>query len=313
MLQTTLAHEFTCTGIGLHSGTQVSVTCAPAPADTGIIFTMFSEQGEQRISLNPSSVMATALATTIGTKDGSVSTVEHLLAALRGMGVDNCLITAEREIPILDGSAAVFADKIDEVGLDYLQACRHVLRITRPVEVHDGAKRILAYPVNTPGAFRINYFIDFNHPCIGQQQLSLDVNPHKFFRVANARTFGFLRDVEYMHAHGLARGGSMENAIVLDNEKILNPDGLRYPDEFVRHKILDFIGDMAMARLPLQGNFTVACSGHQFNNLFLRKLEAEGALEEIVLEEPLRPTLPRFGRRSKPLFDHGLVACTATI
>ena len=285
MLQTTLAHAFTCSGIGLHSGAPVSVTCAPAPANTGIVFYIDTPNGTERIVPSPSSVTATVLATTIGNGRASVSTVEHLLSALRGMGVDNCEVHASSEIPIMDGSAGIFADKIDEAGLTWLSAARRVLRITRPVELRDGNKHILAYPVNTPGAFRVNYFIDFPHPAIRQQQMSLDVTPFKYFPVAEARTFGFLKDVEYLRSHGLARGGSMDNAIVLDNEKVLNPGGLRTPNEFVRHKILDFIGDMAMARLPLQGNFTVICSGHQFNNLFLRKLEEEHALEEISLEE----------------------------
>jgi len=302
MLQTTLSHAFTCSGIGLHSGAPVSVTCAPAPANTGIFFNIATGQGAQRVTLSPSSVMATALATTIGNNRATLSTVEHLLAALRGMGVDNCEVRASGEIPILDGSAALFADKIDQVGLIRLAAPRRVLRVTRPVELRSNGRHILAYPVNTPGAFRVNYFIDFPHPAIRQQQMSLDVTPFKFFRVAEARTFGFLRDVEYLRSRGLAKGGSMDNAIVLDDEKVLNPEGLRSPDEFVRHKILDFIGDMGMARLPLQGNFTVSCSGHEFNNLFLRKLEAEHALEEIALTESEQEILPRRSRGSRSAY-----------
>ena len=285
MLQTTIAHDFTLEGIGLHSGKMVSVECKPAQPDTGLMFHIQTPSGLKDVMASPTSVMATELATTIGTDGASVSTVEHLLATLRGMGVDNCHIYTESEIPILDGSAAQFADKIDQVGLAKLEEPRHVLKITKPFELKDGKKKISAYPVNTPGAFRITYVIDFPHPLIGVQQLSMDVTPQKFFKIANARTFGFLRDVEAMRTRGLARGGSMENAIVLDDTKVLNPEGLRCKDEFVRHKILDFIGDMATMRYPFQGNFTVACSGHKFNNEFLRRIMEDGALEEIILSE----------------------------
>ncbi len=299
MLQTTLQRSFTCTGVGLHSGNPVEVTCRPAPVNGGISFLVASPKGLQRISLGPTTVMATELATTLGNGEVSVSTVEHLLAALRGLGVDNVEVLAQGEIPILDGSADEFVRRINEVGLVRQSALRRVLRVTRPVELADGNKKILAFPVNTPGAFRVNYFIDFPHPAIRQQQLSLDVTPEKFRKIASARTFGFLREVEYLRSRGLARGGSMENAIVLDDTSVLNPEALRRPDDFVRHKILDFIGDMGMARLPLQGNFTVSCSGHKFNNLFLRKLEAEDALEEITITAPERITRPaRPPRRS---------------
>lgn len=286
MLQTTLQRSFTCSGIGLHSGKPVSVTCHPAPANTGIVFMVETPEGFQRVTLGASAVMATELATTLGNGKASVSTVEHLLAALRGLGIDNVEVRAQSEIPILDGSAAEFAARIAEVGTRHYNVYRKVLRVTKPVELRDGRRYICAYPVNTPGAFRVNYFIDFPHPVIGQQQFSLDVTPAKFQRVATSRTFGFLRDVEYLRSKGLARGGSMDNAIVLDDTRVLNPDGLQRPDEFVRHKVLDFIGDMGMAPLPLQGNFTVACSGHQFNNVFLHKLEEENALEELVLADP---------------------------
>ncbi len=297
MLQTTLKTAFTCSGVGLHSGLPVQVTCRPAPANTGIMFLVKTSEGQQRIKLGPSAVIATELATTLGNNSASVSTIEHLLAAFRGLGIDNAEIATQREIPILDGSAEPFVQGIHSVGTVSLPAFRRVLRVTRPVELKDGIKHIAAYPVNVPGAFRVNYYIDFPHPAIGHQGLSLTVTPEKFLRVSYARTFGFLREVEYLRSKGLARGGSMGNAIVLDDTKILNPDAMRRPDDFVRHKILDFIGDMGVARLPLQGSFTVACSGHAFNNLFLRKLQEEGALEEITLtaseQAPKAPKTPR--------------------
>lgn len=309
MLQTTLKKTFSCSGVGLHSGLPVQVTCRPAPANTGIVFLVETPEGQQRINLGPSAVMATELATTLGNNNASVSTVEHLLAALRGLGIDNAEVAAQSEIPILDGSAEPFVRGIRSAGIVSLPAFRRVLRVTRPVELKDGSKHISVYPVNVPGAFRVNYYIDFPHPAIGRQGLSLDVTPEKFLRVSYARTFGFLREVEYLRSKGLARGGSMENAVVLDDTKILNPDVMRRPDDFVRHKILDFIGDMGMARLPLQGSFSVACSGHAFNNRFLRKLQEEGALEEVTLtaskQAPKTPKTPR--RTFLPSIEDSLV------
>lgn len=286
MNQTTLLRTLTCTGIGLHSGREVSLTLSPARANTGIVFVLPTENGVARITPEPGAVKTTALATTLGNDKATVSTVEHVLAALRGLGVDNVELRAEGgEIPILDGSAQVFVRMVREVGLRTLGAPRRVLRLTRPVDLVDGNKYIHAVPVSTPGAFRVNYFIDFPHPAIGRQRMALDVTPESFSRVAGARTFGFVKDVEYLRRNGLALGGSMDNAVVLDEQSVLNEGGLRYSDEFVRHKLLDFIGDMGMAPLPLQAAFTVSCSGHQFNNAFLRKLEDEGALEEVTLYE----------------------------
>lgn len=284
MNQTTLNRPFTCIGVGLHGGREVRLTLSPAAANTGIVFLVSGENGVARICPKPDAVMTTALATTLGNAHASVSTVEHVLAALRGMGVDNVEVYTEGgEIPIMDGSAQIFMRRIQEVGLRKLTAPRRVLRVTREAELADGNKYIHVRPVSTPGAFRVNYFIDFPHPIIGRQRATLDVTPESFARVAMARTFGFLKDVEYLHSNGLALGGSMDNAVVMDETRVLNPDGLRCPDEFVRHKLLDFIGDMGMASLPLEGAFTVSCSGHALNNQFLRMLESEGILEEVSL------------------------------
>lgn len=284
MNQTTLNRSFTATGIGLHGGREVRLTLAPASANTGIVFLVATDDGIARICPEPSAVMTTALATTLGNGKACVSTVEHVLAALRGMGVDNVEVHTEGgEIPIMDGSAQIFMRRIQEIGLRKLAAPRRVLRVTREAEITDGNKYIHVRPVSTPGMFSVNYYIDFPHPAIGRQRAMLDVTPETFGRVAMARTFGFLKDVEYMRSKGLALGGSMDNAVVMDETRVLNPDGLRTPDEFVRHKLLDFIGDMGMAALPVEGAFTVACSGHALNNKFLRMLEAEGVLEEVTL------------------------------
>ena len=236
--------------------------------------------------------MTTALATTLGTADATVSTVEHLLASVLGLGIDNLIVSVEGgEIPIMDGSAAAFVKLFAEAGIRRLNAPRKVMRVSRPTELHDGIKHIRALPY---AGFRVDYTIDFPHPAIGRQQMSMEVTPETFARVANARTFGFFKDVEYLHSHGLARGGSLESVVVLDDKGVMNPEGLRYRDEFVRHKVLDFIGDMAMLGLPIQGHFDVCCSGHQLNNAFLRKAEEERVLQLIDLSlEEARTRKPR--------------------
>ena len=301
MYQTTLRKAVTCSGIGLHSGNPVAVTLRPAPADTGILFRIHSPEGVYHLAPRPGDVMTTELATTLGRDGASVSTVEHLLAAVRGCGVDNVIIdVAGREIPILDGSAAEYAAAFDKVGLWRLAAPRRVLRVTRPVELRDGGKFIRVKPAS---AFRVHYTIDFPHPAIGRQSLFLEITPETFHNVARARTFGFLRDVEYLHSKGLALGGSLDNAVVLDEKGVLNEGGLRYADEFVRHKILDFIGDMAMLALPIQGDFQIHCSGHQLNNQLLRCLEEEQALETVVLGVPMRRHPSRF---RTPAFEGAL-------
>ena len=283
MYQTSIKHSVTCSGIGLHRGEQVRLTLRPAPADSGVVFHIHDAHGVCRVSPSPEAVMTTELATTLGAIRGqhkaTVSTVEHLLAAIRGLGVDNLDIHVEGgEIPIMDGSAAAFVDAFAKAGIRRLSAPRRVLRVARPFVLQDGKKSIKALPHD---GFRVDCTIDFPHPAIGRQHLELEVTPSSFARIAGSRTFGFLRDVEYMRSHGLALGGSLDNAVVLDDAGIINPEGLRSPDEFVRHKVLDFIGDMAMLRLPLQGSFEIVCSGHQFNNAFLRALQAEHALQEV--------------------------------
>ncbi|HIW79148.1 MAG TPA: UDP-3-O-acyl-N-acetylglucosamine deacetylase [Candidatus Bilophila faecipullorum] len=292
MNQTTIQRVVTCSGIGLHSGKKVYLALRPASANTGIIFDIHTQDGIRRVSPTPKAVMTTALATTLGTADATVSTVEHLLASVLGLGIDNLIVSVEGgEIPIMDGSAAAFVKLFAEAGIRRLNAPRKVMRVSRPTELHDGIKHIRALPY---AGFRVDYTIDFPHPAIGRQQMSMEVTPETFARVANARTFGFFKDVEYLHSHGLARGGSLESVVVLDDKGVMNPEGLRYRDEFVRHKVLDFIGDMAMLGLPIQGHFDVCCSGHQLNNAFLRKAEEERVLQLIDLSlEEARTRKPR--------------------
>ena len=272
MLQKTLSQRIRCTGIGLHSGKKVTMTLRPAAEDTGIIFHVKTPAGVKDITPTPEAVIATGLATTLGRDGVAVSTVEHLLATLRGLAVDNLHIDVEGgEIPIMDGSAAPFVMLIAEAGVHTQSKARTVLRIKRKASFEHEGKSIVAEPHD---GFFVDYEINFPHPAIGVQRMSLEVTPESFATVAKARTFGFLRDVEMLQKSGLALGGSLDNAVVLDERGVLNKEGLRHDNEFVRHKLLDFIGDMAMLPLPLQGRFTVCCSGHALNNEFLRHISS---------------------------------------
>lgn len=283
MQQTTIQRSFTCSGVGIHSGEHIHLTLHPAPANTGIIFEVDSTEKVYTLSPSSSAVKATTLATTLGNNEITISTVEHLLASIRGLNIDNIRICVKgKEIPIMDGSAKIFTENLANVGIKKLAADKKVLQITHPVEFTEGEKKIRAIPFN---GFSIDYTINYSHPLIGIQRLALEITPDTFLTIANARTFGFLKDVEQMQKNGLAQGGSLENAVVLDTNNVLNPEGLRYPDEFVRHKILDFIGDMAIMPLPLQGHFEIHCSGHQHNNNFLQKLQDEKVLALIHLEK----------------------------
>lgn len=286
MSQTTISKAIDCAGIGLHSGKTVRLGMRPAPVDTGIVFHVKTADGSiKTIHPRPDIVTDTGLATTLGSGDSRVSTVEHLLAAISALGIDNLHIDAEGgEIPIMDGSAASFVLLLREAGFTKQNAPRNVLRIKKPISFMRDGKSIEAYPHD---GFSVTYTIEFPHRAIGKQTMTLELTPETFAQVARARTFGFMREVEYLRSKGLALGGSLDNAIVLDDCSVLNKDGLRFEDEFVRHKILDFIGDMAMLGTPLQGRFVVSCSGHALNNEFLRTI-AEGSetyLEPVTLTD----------------------------
>lgn len=302
MLQTTIHKTVRCLGIGLHSGKQVEMTLRPAAEDTGVLFSIRNGSGSSFMSPKPSLVTETGLATTLGNGQDSVATVEHLLAAVRGMGIDNIQVDIEgREVPIMDGSAAPFVYLLKQAGIRRLSKPRKVLCLKKPINFEAEGKYIKARPYN--GLF-VDYTIDFQHPLIGTQKMTLDVTPTNFAgEVAKARTFGFLKEVDYLHANGLALGGSLENAVVLDDYGVVNAEGLRFKDEFVRHKLLDFVGDMAIMGQTLFGHFEVFASGHAMNNEFLRHLDENRDiyLEEVVLEpqlvpaeekEPVREPLP---------------------
>ncbi|QJB57955.1 UDP-3-O-acyl-N-acetylglucosamine deacetylase [Pseudodesulfovibrio sp. zrk46] len=303
MLQTTIHKSVRCTGIGLHSGKQVELVLRPAAEDTGILFALKSESGSTFLTPAPSLVVETGLATVLGDGRETVATVEHLLAAVSGMGIDNIHIEVTgKELPIMDGSAASFVYLLKQAGVRKQAKPRQVFAIKKELDFEQDGKFIKARPYD---GFRVDYTIEFAHPIIGSQRLEMEVTPENFTaEIAKARTFGFLKEVDYLHANGLALGGSLDNAIVLDEYGVLNAEGLRFKDEFVRHKLLDFVGDMAVLGAPLQGHFEVFASGHAMNNAFLRHLDENRELyleaktmavpataEEAVREDVLEPAI----------------------
>jgi UDP-3-O-[3-hydroxymyristoyl] N-acetylglucosamine deacetylase len=245
----------------------------PAGVDEGIIFVRGDLKGENRIKADVHNVRDTTLATTLGLNGVTVSTVEHLMSAFSGMGVDNAVVEVDApEIPIMDGSARPFVDILKDVGTHVQGKCKKLLVIKKKVSVSDGESTAMLLP--SP-EFRITYKIEFSHPSIGEQSYHLkfsDVSYEK--EICSARTFGFLRDVEFLQAKGLALGGSLKNAVVLDDRRIINKEGLRFPDEFVKHKILDAIGDLSLLGIPIIGHFVAYKSGHRLNNLLLKELIA---------------------------------------
>ncbi|SFL54236.1 UDP-3-O-[3-hydroxymyristoyl] N-acetylglucosamine deacetylase [Desulfomicrobium norvegicum] len=258
----------------------------PAPADTGVIFSLSTKSGRQVVVPEPGKVVGTGLATTLGTAGAKVSTVEHLLAALVGLEIDNVLVEVDgEEIPILDGSASVYVYLINSAGIRVLDRPREVAKIKRTLVFEQDGKRVVAKPFN---GLKIDYQINFPHPQIGTQNFSFESTPLTFsHRIARARTFGFMKDVEWLQKNGLALGGSLENAVVFDDYGVVNPEGLRFTDEMVRHKILDFMGDIAVGSHRIWGHFEVSCSGHDFNNRFMRYLfdNQSEFLDFVALED----------------------------
>lgn len=275
-------------GVGLHSGTKVELTLRPAPADTGIVF--------RRVDLNPpaefpasaTGVGDTRMASVLDNKQGArVSTVEHLMSACAGLGIDNLYVdlTAE-EIPIMDGSASSFVFLLQQAGLQEQNAPKKFIRVKKPVEVREGRGEQEKWARLDPyNGFKLSFFIEFKHPAVDGtgQTAEVDFGVDSYVKeISRARTFGFMQDVETLRGMGLARGGSFENAIVMDEYRILNADGLRYENEFVRHKILDAIGDLYLVGHPLLASYTAHKSGHGMNNQLLRALLAQSDAYEIV-------------------------------
>jgi UDP-3-O-[3-hydroxymyristoyl] N-acetylglucosamine deacetylase len=289
MRQRTIGKAVSCSGIGLHRGGKVTMSIYPAPENTGVVFVLKGDQGRRFIQADPYKVNETTLATCLSDGEGTVGTVEHVLAALMGTGVDNIHIEVDsNEVPIMDGSAASFVYLLQQAGFVHQQANKRVYRLKQPVEFCRDGKRVVA----TPGTgLHVSYTIEYDHPLIGRQEFSFNLQEQSFVEdLCKARTFAFLGDVEAMRESGLALGGSLDNALVLDGSGVVNNDGLRYADEPVRHKILDFIGDLALMPFPLTGHFHVYRSGHAMNNMFCRYLLAHETdyLECCELSEPAK-------------------------
>jgi UDP-3-O-[3-hydroxymyristoyl] N-acetylglucosamine deacetylase len=274
------------TGVGLHTGQKVYLTLRPAAPDTGIVFRRVDLPQPVEIPAEPYAVRDTRLSSCLE-KDGvRVSTVEHLMSALAGLGVDNAYVDVTApEVPIMDGSAGPFVFLLQSAGIEEQNAPKKFIRILRPVEVRDGDKWVRFEPHN---GFKLDLSIDFNHPVFdrSRQSVSVDFSTTSYIKeVSRARTFGFMQDVETMRSQGLALGGSLDNAIVMDEHRVLNSDGLRYEDEFVKHKALDAIGDLYLLGHPLIGAFSGHKSGHALNNQLLRRLVEDRQAWEFVTFE----------------------------
>ncbi len=289
--QTTLREQVSISGIGVHSGSPVTVIIHPAEADTGIVFWRGGNDGGQdrELKANFRCVTATEFATVLGDRDGpAVSTTEHILAALYALGIDNAVLEVDGpEVPIMDGSAAPFVEAIDQAGIETLSAPRRYIRVLRPVRVNaDGC-----YGELRPHArgLRVEAEIEFADAMIGRQSFALDVEPHLFrHELARARTFGFMRDVAKLWSAGYALGASFENTVVVADNRVLNSDGMRFPDEFVRHKVVDAIGDLALAGAPLIAAYRSVRGGHKLNHAVVTALLADpSAWTYSELEEPL--------------------------
>jgi UDP-3-O-[3-hydroxymyristoyl] N-acetylglucosamine deacetylase len=285
--QRTLKNSIRATGVGLHTGTKVFMTLCPALADTGIVFRRTDLTPPVDIRARAENVSETRLGTTLTNGDAKVSTVEHLLSAFAGLGLDNAIIEVSApEVPIMDGSAGPFVFLLQAAGIAELKAPKRFVRVKRTVEVRDGDKWARFDPYD---GFKVNFEIEFDHPIFKRhlQKASMDFSTTTYLKeVSRARTFGFMRDLETMRKHNLALGGNLENAIVLDDSKMLNEGGLRYEDEFVKHKILDAIGDLYLLGHSLIGEFTGFKSGHGLNNQLLRALlKDKDAWEELIFDK----------------------------
>ncbi len=284
--QRTLGGRITLGGIGVHSGAPVSITLCPADPGSGISFlrTSLPNAADVEIPARSDSVGSTELCTVLGDPNGaSVATVEHLLAAFAGLSVDNAVIEIDGpEVPVMDGSASDFVDAIDQVGVVAQNAPRRFIRIDKPVRVELGAAFAEFRPF---GRFRLEVSIDYDCPVVGRQALGIDVTPRSFRQgIARARTYGYMRDVERLWAAGFALGSSLENSVVIGDGAVVNPEGLRFPDEFVRHKVLDAIGDLALAGVPILGLYRSHKGGHKLNALALSGLLARRDAWTLVSE-----------------------------
>lgn len=286
--QRTLRNIVKATGVGLHSGAKVSMCLRPAAVDSGIVFTRVDLARPVELRADAYRVGDTRLSTCLEQGGVKVATIEHLMSALAGMGIDNAHVElSAAEVPIMDGSAGPFIFLIQSAGVSEQSAPKKFIRVTRPVEVKDGDKWVRFEPYE---GFKMEFSIAFSHPVFQQsrQRITVDFADTSYVKdIARARTFGFMQDVEAMRSQGLGLGGSLDNAVVMDDYRILNQDGLRYDDEFVKHKVLDAIGDLYLLGHPIIGAFTAHKSGHALNNKLLRALiETQSAWEYVTFSEP---------------------------
>lgn len=281
--QRTLKNVIRATGVGLHTGEKVYLTLRPAPPDTGIVFRRIDLDPVVELPARPEYVGDTRLSTTLENGNTRVSTVEHLMSAFAGIGIDNAYVDLTApEVPIMDGSAGPFVFLLQSAGIEEQKCAKQFIRIKRKVKIEEADKWVCFEPLD---GFKVSFAIDFDHPIFqnSTQIASVDFSTTSFVKeVSRARTFGFMRDLEALREAGLARGGSLDNAIVMDAFHILNEDGLRYEDEFVKHKVLDAIGDLYLLGHPLIGSFSAHKSGHELNNRLLRKLVADKSAWELV-------------------------------
>ena len=285
--QRTLKNTIRATGVGLHTGRQILMTLKPAPPDTGIVFRRTDLPTAVDVEARAEHVGETQLGTTLSKGDVRVATVEHLLSAFAGLGIDNAFVEVSgAEVPIMDGSAGPFVFLLQSAGIEEQDAAKRFVRIRKSVEVHEGDKWARFDPFD---GFKVNFELEFDHPIFRKraQRASMDFSTTSFLReVSRARTFGFMRDIEMLRSRNLALGGTLDNAIVLDDAGIVNVDGLRYEDEFVKHKILDAIGDLYLLGHSLIGEFSGFKSGHGLNNRLLRALTADpAAWEEVTFSD----------------------------
>jgi UDP-3-O-[3-hydroxymyristoyl] N-acetylglucosamine deacetylase len=294
--QRTLQNMIRATGVGLHSGEKVYLTLRPAPVDTGIVFRRVDLDPVAEIPARADLVTETMLCTGLTRDGGKAMTVEHLMSALAGLGVDNLYVELSApEVPIMDGSSGPFVFLLQSAGIVEQNARKRFLRILKPVEVRDGDKIARFEPHD---GFRLGFTVEFNHPAIpaSQSRAVVEFSTENYIReVSRARTFGFMRDLEFMRERNLGLGGSMDNAIVLDEFRVVNDDGLRYADEFVRHKILDAVGDLYLAGHPILGAYEGYKSGHALNNTLVRALLAEASAWDIVTFDDRTPAPVTYG------------------
>ncbi|WP_199053913.1 UDP-3-O-acyl-N-acetylglucosamine deacetylase [Aquitalea sp. ASV15] len=290
MFQRTLKQAISATGVGLHSGERVKLTLLPAAPDTGIVFRRTDLPESEDVKAEPALVNDTRLSSTLVTATGvRVGTIEHLMSAFAGFGIDNLIVeVTAAEMPIMDGSAAPFIYLLQSAGVVEQTVPKRFIRVKQVVEIVEGDKWVKLEPMD---GFKITLSIEFNHPAfnLAPQKVTVDFASSSYLdEISRARTFGFMHEVEYMRQHGLGLGGSLDNAIVIDDEYVLNPEGLRFPDEFVRHKILDAIGDLYIIGHPLIAAFSGHKSGHALNNKLLRKLlDTPDAWEYVSFTDPL--------------------------